>query len=62
MRDEKPSRRNFLGRVASGIAGTAGISGMTKGTPLLEVPLGEMARATPAGVPYRTLGISVEKV
>lgn len=62
MSDDKSSRRNFLGKVATGIAGTVGIAGMPKRTPLLGAASSMTPPPAAAGVPYRTLGRSGEKV
>jgi predicted aldo/keto reductase-like oxidoreductase len=59
MSDEKPSRRQFFGKVAAGIAGGVGISTLVKELPMLDP---SMAFAATGDMPYRKLGRSGEKV
>lgn len=59
MGNHEPSRRQFFGKVAAGIAGGVGIAGLVKELPLLDPSL---AIAAPGDVPFRKLGRSGEKV
>jgi len=71
MSDDKTNRRRFLGKMATGFAGTAGVAGVVSGA---GTPHGQIQRlsrrdsraaliGSAAGtMPYRTLGRSKEKV
>lgn len=69
MKSEKTSRRGFLGRVATGIAGTASVAGGLAGAGEIAIA-GELTKRTASegkrhatsGMPYRTLGRSGEHV
>ncbi len=59
MNSDKHSRRTFLGRMAAGVVGAAGLPAVMEGLPLLDP-----AAHSPASgeMPYRTLGRTGEKV
>lgn len=59
MSSDKPSRREFFGKVAVGVAGAAGISTLVRGLPVLDPSL---ALAATGEMPYRKLGRSGERV
>ncbi len=72
MSDDKTSRRGFLGKMATGIAGTAGVlGGVAHGAepaqsankkPEVEGSRGALVGPAGGAMPYRTLGRSGEKV
>ena len=62
MSDDKTDRRSFLGKMATGIAGTVGAAGVVPVAPSLGKSLGAVARTAAGEMPYRTLGRSGEKV
>ncbi len=59
MSSEKPSRRQFFGKFAAGIAGGVGISSLVQELPAFD---SSMAVAATGDMPYRKLGRSGEKV
>lgn len=62
MDGDKTDRRSFLGKMATGIAGTVGVTGGIPGAPAAGKSLGAIKRPAVGGMPYRTLGRSGEKV
>lgn len=62
MDGDKTDRRSFLGKMATGIAGTVGVAGGIPGAPAAGKSLGAIKGPAVGGMPYRTLGRSGEKV
>jgi aryl-alcohol dehydrogenase-like predicted oxidoreductase len=62
MKTEKTTRRGFLGKVATGIASTAGVAGGIAGAGTLVESLGAITPPATGEMPYRKLGRSGEKV
>jgi len=62
MGGDKTDRRSFLGKMATGIAGTVGVAGGMPGAPPAGKSLGVITGPAVGEMPYRTLGRSGEKV